>query len=92
MDMFTTFVGFAFDPVSIEVFEDSIEVFCCLCETIPLFGIIFQQVFILIVLRFLFIGLDLIGGYLSEGFEVFVEIYYQVFVQVLSHQISTCNQ
>ena len=53
VDVFSSFVGFAFDPVAIEVFEDSVEVFCCLGESVPLFGIVFQEVFVLVVCCFL---------------------------------------
>jgi hypothetical protein len=42
VDVFATFICFAFDPVSVEVFEDAVEVFCGLGESIPLFGIVFQ--------------------------------------------------
>lgn len=37
VDVFSAFVGFAFDPVAVEVFEDSVEVFGCLGESVPLF-------------------------------------------------------
>lgn len=51
--MFTTFVRFAFDPVSVEVFENAVEVFGGLGESVPLLGVVFQEFLILIFLCFL---------------------------------------
>jgi hypothetical protein len=53
MDVFPTFVRFAFDPVSIEVFENAVEVFCGLGESVPLFRVVFQELFILVLGCFL---------------------------------------
>ena len=53
VDVFSSFVGFAFDPVTVEVFEDPVEVFGCLGESVPLFGIVFQEIFVLVSLCFL---------------------------------------
>jgi len=47
MNMFTTFVRLPLNPMPIEIFEDAIEVLCCLGESVPLFGIVFQEVFVL---------------------------------------------
>jgi len=47
MNVFTTLIRLPLNPMSIEIFEDAIEVFCCLGESVPLFGIVFQEVFVL---------------------------------------------
>jgi len=47
MNMFTTFVRLPLNPMPIEIFEDAIEVLCCLGESVPLFGIVFQEIFVL---------------------------------------------
>jgi len=47
MNMFTTLIRLPLNPMSIEIFEDAIEVLCCLGESIPLFGIVFQEIFVL---------------------------------------------
>lgn len=89
--MFATFVRLAFDPVSVEIFEDTVEVFGGLGESIPLFRIVFQQLLILIFLCVLIVSqLNPISN-LLKCFEVFVEIYYQVFVEILAHQVCTCH-
>ena len=67
VDVFSALIGFAFDPVAIEIFEDSVEVFGCLGESVPLFGVVFQEIFVLVVLCFLHQRLEhVLGGHAWE--------------------------
>jgi hypothetical protein len=49
MNVFSSLVRFPFYPVSIEIFEDAVEVLGCLGESIPLFGVVFQEIFVLVL-------------------------------------------
>ena len=91
MNVFATFVRLAFNPVSVEIFEDPVEVFGGLGESVPLFRVVFQQLLVLIFLFFLTVSQVNPISNLLQCFEVFVEIYYQVFVEILTHQVCTCH-
>jgi hypothetical protein len=49
MNMFSSLIRLALDPMSIEVFEDAVEVLGSLGEPVPLLGIVFQQIFVLVL-------------------------------------------
>jgi hypothetical protein len=87
MNMFSSLIRLPLDPMSIEIFEDAVEVLGSLGEPVPLLGIVFQEIFVLVLCGVLervnpspkgsaFRKRGLRGKNLFERFEVFVEVYY----------------
>lgn len=49
MNMFSSLIRLPLDPMSIEIFEDAVEVLGSLGEPVPLLGIVFQEIFVLVL-------------------------------------------
>jgi hypothetical protein len=76
MDMFPALIGLAFYPVSVEVLKDSVEVFGGLGKSVPLLGIVFEKILVLILLGFLRSVPPSSWKYGAQSLEILVEIDY----------------
>jgi len=58
VDVFAPLICLALDPVSVEVFEDTVEIFGGLGESVPLLRVVFQELLILIFLCILIVNAE----------------------------------